>query len=185
MGDRKLLHKLHTDPEQGMTLLTKQYAGLVYAVVRSKLLPGKFSQGEIEACVADTFSEFYCDLDKYTPDKGSIKAWLCTIAKHNALDYLRKHAQEASLQSLEELPAELSTDYSLELDFDRQDQRELLLRAIQALGKMDREILTRKFYLEQSSKEIAQSLRLSVSNVDTRTHRAIAKLRKEIGGTQG
>ena len=185
MGDRKLLHKLHTDPEQGMTLLMKQYAGLVYAVVRSKLLPGKFSQGEIEACVADTFSEFYCDLDKYTPDKGSLKSWLCTIAKHNALDYLRKHAQETSVQSFEELSGEFPADFSLEVDVDRQDQREILLRAIQDLGKMDREILTRKFYLEQSSKEIAQILKLSVSNVDTRTHRAIEKLRKAIGGSEG
>ena len=125
MGDRKLLHKLHTNPEQGMTLLMKQYAGLVYAVVRSKLRPDTFSQGEIEACVADTFSEFYCDLDKYVPDKGSLKSWLCTIAKHNALDYLRKHTKDAALKSLEELPGELPADFSLEIDADRQDQREI------------------------------------------------------------
>ena len=184
MGDRKLLHKLHTDPEQGMILLMKQYAGLVCAVVRSKLRLDTFSQEEIEACVADTFSEFYCDLDKYAPDKGSLKSWLCTIAKHNALDYLRKHTQDATLQSLEDVPGELPADFSLEVDADRQDQREILLRAIQSLGKMDREILTRKFYLEQSSKEIAQILGISVSNVDTRTHRAIAKLRKELGGNR-
>ena len=125
MGDRKLLHKLHTDPEQGMILLMKQYAGLVCAVVRSKLRLDTFSQEEIEACVADTFSEFYCDLDKYAPDKGSLKSWLCTIAKHNALDYLRKHTQDATLQSLEELPGELPADFSLEIDADRQDQREI------------------------------------------------------------
>ena len=49
------------------------------------------------------------------------------------------------------------------------------------LSKPDREIIVRKFILGQSSKEIAAILGLSVSNVDTRTHRAIKKLKKELG----
>ena len=46
----------------------------------------------------------------------------------------------------------------------------------------DSSILIRKYYLGQSSKTIAEELGMSVSNVDTRTHRAIMKLRTAMGG---
>ena len=43
-------------------------------------------------------------------------------------------------------------------------------------------ILLRKYYFSDSSKEIAASLNLTVSAVDTRAHRAILKLRSIFGG---
>ena len=60
--------------------------------------------------------------------------------------------------------------------------RRQLLEEIKALGEPDSTILLRKFYYRQSSKDIARDLGLTVSNVDTRTHRALVKLRKQLGG---
>ena len=57
-----------------------------------------------------------------------------------------------------------------------------LIKEVKALGEPDSEILMRKFYFSQSSKEIAEELNMTVSNVDTRTHRAIVKLRNKLGG---
>lgn len=37
MQDDELLNILKTDPNTGMTLLLKQYAGLIYSVVKHKL----------------------------------------------------------------------------------------------------------------------------------------------------
>ena len=59
-----------------------------------------------------------------------------------------------------------------------------LMGAVKALGEPDCEIILRKFYLSQSSKEIAERLNMTVSNVDTRTHRAIKRLRNELGGNR-
>lgn len=183
MQDEKLLRKLRTDPEQGMKLLLEHYVGLVYAVVKSKLQADVFCLADIEACVADTFSEFFCDLHKFDPARGSIKAWLCVIAKHNALDHLRRHYAQADTVSLDDDSVSTAADdCSVEGDFEDKSLRAELLTAIKNLGEPDREILIRKFYLAQSSREIADILGLSISNVDTRTHRAIQKLRSHFGG---
>lgn len=179
MRDEELLHKLRKEPDTGMTLLMDRYVGLVYAVVKGKL--ASCCPADIEACVADTFSEFYCDLEKYDPASGSIRSWLCVIAKHNALDLLRRRSREADTLSLDENP-HFADSFSLEGDFEDRALRRELMAAIRDLGQPDREILVRKFYLCQSSKEIAEKLDLTVSNVDTRTHRAIQKLRKKFGG---
>ena len=59
-----------------------------------------------------------------------------------------------------------------------------VLREIEALGEPDSQILFRKYYLAQSSKHIAEQMNLSVSNVDTRAHRALVKLRTKFGGKE-
>ena len=52
---------------------------------------------------------------------------------------------------------------------------------IRALGHPDSDIIFRKYYLGHSSKAIADALGMTVSNVDVRSHRAIAKLREKLG----
>lgn len=184
MQDDELLNILKTDPNTGMALLMKQYAGLVYSVARHKLADQSFCAADIEHCVADTFSEFYCDLDKFCEAAGSIRAWLCVIARNNAHDRLRKHIKEAGTLSLdaEGIAEPPDETFSVEEALVTKEFKEELLREIKALGEPDRTILLRKYYRSESSKEIASSLNLTVSSVDTRAHRAIQKLRSKFGG---
>ena len=184
MQDDELMNILKTDPNTGMTLLLAQYAGLVHSIVKHKLAGQTFCDADIEHCVADTFSEFYCDLDKFQKAAGSIRAWLCVIARNNAYDCLRRHKKEAGTLSLdaEGIAEPWDTTFSVEEALVTKEFREELLREIKALGEPDSTILLRKYYLSESSKEIAASLNLTVSAVDTRTHRAILKLRSIFGG---
>lgn len=180
MRDKEILDALRRTPEQGMRVLMEQYAGLVYAVAKGRLRGGRFCAADVESCVADAFSEFYLDLDKYTPEKGSIRAWLCVIARHNALDLVRRHCREAQVLPLDEALAGSSDEALLESVLEERELRKVVLAAVDELGEPDREIILRKFYLGESSREIAARLGLTVSNIDTRTHRAIEKLRKKL-----
>ena len=183
MEDLALLELLRSDPERGMETLMDDYGGLVYAVVKSKLRSPAFCPADVESCAADTFSEFYCDLGRYSPDQGSIRSWLCVIARHNALDRLRRHYREGQNVSLDdEAAAPIADDFSLEGDLEDRALRAELAEAVMALGRPDREIILRKYWLRQSSREIAKALHMTVSNVDTRAHRAIQKLRERFGG---
>ncbi|MDD5900844.1 MAG: sigma-70 family RNA polymerase sigma factor [Lachnospiraceae bacterium] len=184
MQDDELLNILKTDADTGMSLLLKQYTGLVCSIVKHTLTGQAFCNADIEHCVADTFSEFYFDLDKYNKSAGSIRAWLCVIAKHNAYDRLRSSKKETVALSLdaENVPEPCSDDFSLEDTLITKEFRKNLLREIKALGEPDSIILLRKYFLSESSKEIANRLNMTVSSVDTRTHRAIQKLRSIMGG---
>lgn len=184
MQDDKLIKKLHKEPEKGMKILMEQYTGLVYAVVRSKMLSSVFSVSDIENCVADTFSEFYMSLDRYDLSCGSIKAWLCVIAKNNAIDCLRRSYRDKELVFLdaEGVNEQYADGFSLELSIENKELRRNVMKAVKDLGNPDCEIIVRKFYLSQSSKEIAQKMNMTVANIDTRTHRAIKKLREKFGG---
>ena len=176
MKDAELLELLQKNQEKGLKALITQYGGLVYTVVR-KNLPQAFCTADAEACAAEVFSDFYLDLNKYDPSKGSIKAWLCVIARHNAIDITRRSTEVLPLD--EEIRADIG-GIALESDLEERELRRAVLSEVKSMNEPDRDILLRKFYVGESSKEIAARLKMSVSNVDTRTSRAVEKLRKKL-----
>lgn len=175
MSDDELLDLLRRDPEKGLKALIAKFGGLVYTVVRRNL-PEAFCAAYIEACAADVFAEAYLDLEKYDPTKACLKAWICVIARHNAADLARR--SNIALPLDEDIRADIG-GVTFESDLEEREMRRAVLSEIKSLGEPDREILLRKIYLGESSKEIAARLKMSVSNVDTRTSRAIEKLRKK------
>lgn len=182
MGDAELLDLLRKAPEKGLKALIAQYSGLVYTVVRRNL-PEALCAADAEACAADVFSEFYLDLDKYDPSKGSIKSWLCVIARHNAIDLARRTSAVLPLDEEIRIDEEIGTDIggvSLENDLEESEMRRTVLSEVKSLNEPDREILFRKYYLGESSKEIAARLKMSASNIDARTSRAVKKLRDKL-----
>lgn len=182
MRDDELLLKLKKSPDEGIRLMIELYSGLVYTIVRSKLSQSVFSLVDIDSCVFDVFTEFYLDLKKFDLNCGSIRSWLCVIAKHNAYDYLRKHLgkKDVSLDALESI--EIADEFMIETELEEREIKEYLIKVLDELGEPDREIILRKFYFGESSKSIGARLDISVSNVDTRTHRAIKKLRERFRG---
>lgn len=177
MKDSELLRLLRRDPGRGMRELSRQYAGLLCTVARARLPESAFGSGDIEDIVSDTLSAFYLTLDRYKPGTCSVKTYLCVMAKNRATDVLRR-------RRITPMPLGEGSDDSLDVadDLEEKELRARLLDGIKALGEPDSAILIRKYYLGQSTKAIAEALGLSVSNVDTRAHRAIRKLREVFKG---
>ena len=184
MDDKQLLRLLHKDPNAGMEQLISQYAGLVYAVVRGRLSPSCCVSSDAEDCMADVFGEFYAGLSGYDPARASIKSFLCVLARNRAADEYRRRMRQSGHIPLDDLSG---NEILLSANGDTDDEDSLrreVLSAVKALGEPDTAIILRKYYLGESSKEIADALKLTVSQVDTRTHRAVDKLRKLFGGNK-
>lgn len=182
MRDEELIRLLHKKPYEGMKALTQQYSGLLCAVVGSKLSKSVYNSAEIEDCVANTFSEFYINIDKFNPKESSLKSWLCVLARNNAIDVLRKDKAVKISMDDKNTFARIEDGSSLEIDIEDKALRKQVLNEVKNLGEPDRTIIIKKYYFNKSSKEIANELGMTVSNVDTRTHRAISKLKKIFGG---
>ena len=188
MKDEKLLKTILRDPEAGMESLVAEYGGLVCAIIRSRLSGTRFCAADIEDCAAETFADLYAWLKsaKFSGEKlsgAALKGRLCVIAKRRAADLLRRFYREADVVPLTpEISAAVPAPGSVEEAFAESETRAALIAAVKALGRPDSEIIIRKFFLGQSAKEIAEATSLSESNVNTRTHRALKKLKKSMGG---
>jgi len=179
MEDKKLLRLLKKDPNAGMERLLDLYTGLVYAVVKSKLSASYYVSSDVEDCVADVFSKFYAELSGYDPSISSIKNYLCVIARNHAINISKRRMLEGAVSlDDEQLFLQVADDVTIDSDLAEDELRHEVIKAVENLGEPDSGIIFRKYYYGQSSKDIAKALGLTVSNVDTRTHRALNKLRK-------
>ena len=110
-----------------------------------------------------------------------MKNYLAVIARNTAGMYMRNRSRIDSIDA-EDFYLELPDENDFTEAFAEKQLLETVHREIAQLGKPDSVIILRKYYFGQSSKQIAADLKMTVSNVDTRAHRAMEKLRSRLEG---
>ncbi len=115
--------------------------------------------------------------NRFDADRGSARGWLFGIARNAALDELRRRKREGSLrfEPADETPNQ--TDAMADLE-----RRQAVAEALSALPAAEREIVALKFFAGLNNSEIAEATGISPSNVGTRIHRAVTRLRTLSGG---
>ena len=183
MNDIDLIKLIKKDPNLGLSELIESYMGIVCCVIKNNS-SSLLSAEDVEECAGDVFYEFYKNTRHYKPERGSIKTLLCVIAKHKAVDAVRKKAKDIGSISMDDNESflQFADDFSVDEEFFAKEAKHTLFAEISALREPDREIIMRKFFFREPTASIAERLGLSTSNVDTRTHRALKKLKEKIGG---
>jgi RNA polymerase sigma-70 factor, ECF subfamily len=142
----------------------------VYAYVASLLR----DRSAAEEVTAQAFERAYRRRSSFRPGRGPVEAWLFGIARNAALDELRRRRRRADLEAEPEdagaAPADEQADLLL--------RRETVRAAVASLDPRERDLVALKFAGGLSNAEIARVLGISESNVGTRLHRTIERLRK-------
>ena len=126
-----------------------------------------------EDVVAQAYERAYRKRRTYDPARGSERAWLFGIARNAALDELRRRRRVVPLVAEEGVAAP---------DHEDLDRRATVRSAVAALPPRDRELVALKFHAGLANAEIARVLGVSESNVGTRLHRVMSKLREACDG---
>ena len=155
---------------EGFAELYERTFPRVYAYVASLLRDSSAA----EDVTAQAFERAYRKRKSYRAARGSMDAWVFGIARNAALDELRKRKRRAKLEGDPEdtgAPApEDEAEWAL--------RRETVRTALASLDGQERDLIALKFAGGLSNGEIARVLRTSESNVGTRLHRTITKLRE-------
>lgn len=182
--DKKLLELIKKHPNKGMNLLMNEYGGLIFHVVKKRLLN---NMDDIEECVEDVFIEFYSHINSMDLEKGCIKAFLVTIATRRAIDMYRRSKVHQEIYSLDDeysyikyMLSESNNNNPEEITI-KKDNRDRLLKAVNNLGEPDSQILYRRYYMHQSVKEIAEILGMKSNSVSKRITRALSVLEERLG----
>jgi RNA polymerase sigma-70 factor, ECF subfamily len=157
-------------PSEGFAELYERTFPRVYAYVASLLR----DRSAAEDVTAQAFERAYRKRRSYRAGRGSMDAWVFGIARNAALDELRKRKRHAKLEGdPEDLSAPTPEDQA-----DIALRRETVRSALASLTGQERDLIALKFAGGLSNGEIARVLRMSESNVGTRLHRTITKLRE-------
>ncbi len=169
-GDRRAFAALVERHQRRVWLVCRQYLGV----------------DEADAAAQDTFLKAYQRLTGFD-GRSAFSTWLTRIAINTCLDHLRAQRRRGTRVGeddgdgatvLERLPDD-GADPEV-----RAIQRQAVRRLAAAeagLPPRQREIFRLRFYAELELDEIASGLGVHVGTVKTQLHRAVHRLRRELG----
>lgn len=129
-----------------------------------------------EEVVIDTMLAVWRGARSFT-QASRVSTWILGIARHKALDAVRKAGRQDDAVPLEQVAALADTAESPAEGIDRNLNAELVLRAIAQLSADHQEILRLAFYEELPYAEIAALLAIPDNTVKTRVFYAKQQLR--------
>lgn len=172
MSTNTLINKIAAGDGKALERLYAEYKNLVFAVAVSVVR----NRADAEDIAADTFVSVMTKAGDFRG--GSGKAWLVSIAKHLALNALKKNARAVPTDFT--LNESLYGEYRIEEDFA---DNLALKAALTVLSGEEREI-TLLYNAGMKHREIAEATGMPLGTVTWKYKTALTKLRKylEEGG---
>jgi len=131
---------------------------------------------DLEDILQEIFIKVYKNLRAFNP-QYKFSSWIYRIAHNEAINYLKKHKKEISLENnefLETIPD--SQDLLEELHI--KEKREKVKRGIYKLELKYREVLILRYLEEKTYEEISDILRKPVNTIGTLINRAKKQLKE-------
>lgn len=127
--------------------------------------------------VQDTFIRL--TQQEITKVEKGLKAWLYTVCRNRALDFLRKE-RRSTLVDQEVLNQFEDGKVNPHQYLDRDERLTQVSKAMNSLNEKQREVIKLKLEHGLSYKEISEITDLTVSNVGFTLHNALKKLREHL-----
>jgi RNA polymerase sigma-70 factor (ECF subfamily) len=136
---------------------------------------------DAEDVVQEAFVKAYHRLKHFRED-ASFRPWLLAIVTNETRNLHRSRRRREGLVLRAAARENPTADPDLPADAAvAAERRAALLDALRALGRRDRDVLVCRYLLELSEAETAQALGWALGTVKSRTSRALARLRADLG----
>ena len=150
-----------------MEELIKENKKYVRAVIK------RLTGSENEDLEQEVYIKTWQNMDKYK-DEGKFKQWICTITANICRDYFRSKSYKAQTT---EVSSELclqnaAVKSAAEERIDRKRRSKLVLKAVDDLPKIYREIIILSEFEDFSIEQIAAKLKIPEGTVKSRRHKA-------------
>jgi RNA polymerase sigma-70 factor (ECF subfamily) len=129
-----------------------------------------------EDLTGDVFTRMVVNLPKYRPSKAPFRAWLFRIAHNLVIDHYRKVSggREVSLEQVGDLDdgeGDLAESVAGQMEFEG------VWAAMKTLKPIEQEVITLRFMLGLSLREVAMALDKTVGAVKVTQYRGLKELR--------
>jgi RNA polymerase sigma-70 factor (ECF subfamily) len=176
LDDESLLRLIVQARPEALSELYDRYGRLVFSLAINAL----GDTATAEEVTQDVFLRVWQRAWQYRADQAKVSTWLASIARHRAIDQLRRQGARPDGQSLawadlspQAEPVTAGPHQATELSIRRQRVR----AAVAQLPEEQKQVLALAYFRGYSQAEIAESLGLPLGTVKTRIRLAMDKLR--------
>jgi RNA polymerase sigma-70 factor (ECF subfamily) len=171
----QLLQQVAQQDQQALMTLYQQYGNLVYSLCLRVLRQSPLA----EEVTQDVFLKLWRQPQRWNPALGSFSSWLLTIARHAAIDRLRREGRQAPA-AWEEIgesdnPGVQASAFAAEQANWANGQA--LARLLLKLPSEQRQLIELAFYQGYTHSELADLLQIPLGTVKTRLRMGMQKLR--------
>lgn len=166
--EKELIERAVNGEESAYLKILNLYKGRIFSYI-FRLVK---NYDDAEELTFDTFIKFFKSLKSFDTSK-SLSSWLFTIAHNLVVDFFRRNKIE-----YEYLDERYSISDNLAEKFEIEKRLKQLETALSQLVPIDREIIILFHREELSYQEISEIIKLPVSTIKTRLHRARKRLKK-------
>jgi len=179
--DRVLVERMAAGDESALGELYDRHGRTVYALACAVV----GERADAEEVAADAFGQVWRTARQFDPARGSVVAWLATIARTRALDLVRARGRRAraldraALDNLDgaSLAAPVAPSEAPDRDVERSEARRLVGRSLAELPEPQRRVIELAYFGGLSHSEIAAELQEPLGTVKTRMRAGLDKLR--------
>ena len=168
-GDQSALGSLYDES-------SKHVYGVALSVLRDT--------ADAEEVTLDVYSQVWRSSAVYSSQRGSVVAWLLTLARSRAIDRLRSRSTRLKREEpLDDSPRSFHTgDASPEDSASAKQTRQRIQQALDRIPPDQREVVELAYFSGMSHSELAAHLDQSLGTVKTRIRMGMMKLREELTG---
>ena len=162
------MSRMKSGDKDGLRQIYEGYLSYIYTIVYGVVN----SKENAEDITSEFFIKLWEISDSYIPKDAGHKAYLATVARNMALDFLRKNKREILS---EELPEEEDIKSSVEEEVISDVG---LKEALASLKENERLVVSMKILSDMTFQEIADALGAPLGTVTWRYKNALEKLRR-------
>jgi RNA polymerase sigma-70 factor, ECF subfamily len=174
--DVALLARIVDRDERAVEALYARYAGPLYSLAYQVTGAERFAQDVVQ----EVFIALWRDAARFDPARGAVAPWLFSLARHKAIDLVRREAnvrKRTAEVDLELHEADDDVDHETWLRI----RRERVHAAIEGLTPAQREALELAFFSGLTHVEVADRLGIPLGTAKTRIRSALLRLRDILG----
>lgn len=174
-----LLIKSGRGDAQAFTTLYDELAPLVHGVVMRVVR----DPAQSEEVTQEVFVELWRLAARYEASRGTVRAWVTTVAHRRAIDRVRSEQATRDRHEREVRNAVIDYDVVVE-DVETGFDTARVRRALGRLSPIQREAVELAYYGGHTYREVAALLDIPEGTVKTRIRDGLIRLGDELGGSQ-
>jgi len=194
--DAQLVRRMVVGSQDALAALYDRHGSAVFAAAM-RASSDRWIAAEV---VQETFLALWNRAEQFDPSRGTLPAWLATIARNRAIDRLRAAGRNERAASFSSFARTIADEHSVaewlaasgdligtagpepspDIALSDKETRASIQEALRSLDPVERRVIVLAYDGGLSQSEIAASLGWPIGTVKTRTRRALRHLRDRL-----